>query len=113
MPIFTHNLKVLIFNKNNDLVEDVNLLREIKSMLQKKYTYIIKSYELTVQWELKELNKLQIHFMGDLFTSSKCESDSIMYEHMENTLHDIEKELKMNDKIRFHISRMPTNKLIL
>jgi len=105
-PHFTHNLKVLIFDKNNDLVEDENLLREIKEKLQNKRTY------LAIQWEIKKLNKIQSHFMGDLFTSSTCDSDSLIYEHMENALKDIEKELNIiNKKIRFHITRMPVDKI--
>ena len=109
---FTHNLKVLIFDKNNDVVEDENLLREIKEKLQNKRTYIIKTLHVAMKWEIKKLNKIQTHFMGDLFTSASYEADSIIYEHMENTLKDIEKELNIiNKKIRFHITRMPVDKI--
>jgi hypothetical protein len=114
MSKFTHNLKILIIDSKDEIVEDEELLTKIKERLADSYTHSIFTppntqhpWVITVKWELHPLTKLQSHFMGDLFSQPNYSLDSVIYEHTEKTLKQLEKEFKMSNKIRFHISRMP------
>jgi len=113
---YTHNLKILIIDSNNDIVEDPELLSKIKEKLAEPYTHSLFTppntqhpWVITIKWELQPLTKLQSHFMGDLFSQPNYSLDSVIYEHTEKTLKQLEKEFKISNKIRFHISRMPSD----
>ena len=98
---FTHNLKILIIDTNDDIVEDTELLNKIKEKLTNSYTHSIFTppntqhpWVITVKWELQSLTKIQSHFMGDLFSQPSYSLDSVIYEHTEKTLKQLEKEFK-------------------
>jgi len=120
MPNYTHNLKIILIDNNENIVENDDLLKNIKEKLKETYTQSIYTqpsaipWNITIKWELHKLTKIQSYFMGDLFAHPVYDFDSIIYEHTEKTLKQIEKELNINDcKIKFHISRMPYDKATL
>lgn len=116
---FTHNMKVLVIDPQENIVENAELLYLIKEKLREPYTQIITipnishQWKVTVFWEFKPLTKLQSYFMGDLFACPSYSFENLIYEHTEKRLKQIEVQLKneglcnIQDKIRFHISKMP------
>ena len=116
---FTHNMKVLLIDEEDNIVEDAELLYIIKEKLNQPNTQMIMispinhQWKVTVNWEYKNISKLQSYFMGDLFACPSHSFDNLIYEHTEKTMKEIEVELKteglcdINHKIRFHISKMP------
>ena len=116
---FTHNMKILLIDAENNMVEDDELLCIIKEKLQHPFTQTIMippinhPWKVILKWEWKTLTKLQSYFMGDLFACAFHSFDNITYQHTEKTLKEIEVELKnkglchINHRIRFHISKMP------
>jgi len=110
MSNFTHNLKVLLIDVNENIVENNKLLSTIKEMLQTTYSHLIIDKNTTIDWKLRILTKLQSHFMGDLFAKYPAIIyDTVIYDHIENSVKQIEQDLCISSqyKIRFHISRMP------
>lgn len=109
---YTHNIKLLILDNDYKIIEDTNLLNEIKNMLCQNNTNVCnwngRLKNITIQWFKKELNEIQQHFLGDLFSSPIYEMDSIILEHTEKTIS------KINSKyiIKFHISRLICDKKI-
>ena len=117
---FTHNLKVIIFDKNDNIVENDELLKKIKEKLNENITHPINTppsqipWNIKIKWEFKELTKLQSYFMGDLFARPVYDFDSIIYEHTQLSLKQIVKELNIPEyNVSFHISRMPYDKSII
>ena len=122
---FTHNMKVLVIDSEENMVEDEELLYIIKEKLSEPYTQMITipnishQWKVTVNWEFKPLSKLQSYFMGDLFACPSYSFENLIYEHTEKTLKQIEVELKTNGlcelhhRIRFHISKMPDEMCVL
>lgn len=119
MSRYTHNLKILIVDENDEVINDNECLIKIKEKLQNSYTHkidtqsVIKIPSITLHWDLHSLSKIQSYFMGDLFACPTFDYDTILYSHTEKTLKIIENELGMKHKIKFHISRMPYNKSLL
>ena len=122
---FTHNMKVLVIDSEENMVEDEELLYIIKEKLSEPYTQMITipnishQWKVTVNWEFKPLSKLQSYFMGDLFACPSYSFENLIYEHTEKTLKQIEVQLKneglcnIQDRIRFYISKMPDEMCIL
>ena len=116
---FTHNMKILVIDAEDNIVEDEELLCIIKEKLQEPFTQLIMippinhQWKVTVKWQWKTITKLQSYFMGDLFACPSFSFDNLIYEHTEKTLKEIEVEMKteglcdINHRIRFHISKMP------
>ena len=105
----THNLKLLFVDSYGNIVEDEKHLYEIKYIFTDLITHRMelnlngKLENITIQWKLKSLDKIQSHFMGDLFSCPIYEKDSIIYKHTQKTIDSIP-----NPKYRilFYISRV-------
>jgi hypothetical protein len=110
---YTHNIKLLLLDDRYKIIEDIDLLNEIKNILCQNNTNICnwngKLENVTIKWDKKELNELQKHFLGDLFSSPIYEMDSIILEHTEKTIAKINSG-KYN--IKFYISRLICDKKI-
>jgi hypothetical protein len=108
---YTHNLKILLLD-NKNIIEDKVILNEIKSIISKNNTHIIKwngqLQNFTIKWDKKELNDINLILMGDLFSSPIYEFDSIILQHTQETIS------KINCKyiIKFYISRIINDKII-
>ena len=110
---FTHNLKIVLFDKKNNVVENEVFLEEIKEIFCKMNTYDIerngKIENILIQWNKKKLNKIEKHFMGDLFSYPIYEFDSIILQHTNIIINNINSDYI----IKFYIFRLPMNKIIL
>ena len=109
---YTHNLKIILLD-NNNIIEDKVTLNEIKSILSKNNTHIIKwngqLQNFTIKWDKKELNEINQILMGDLFSYPIYEFDSIILQHTQETIS------KINCKyiIKFYISRIICDKTVI
>ena len=109
---YTHNIKLLILDHHSKIIEDIDLLNEIKNILCQNNTNFCnwngRLKNITIQWFQKELNEIQQHFLGDLFSYPIYEMDSIILEHTEKTI------AKINTKyiIKFYISRLICDKKV-
>lgn len=108
---FTHNLKILLLDNNSNIINDDFFLEEIKNILTNNNTHLLnwngKKNSFSIKWNKINLNQLDRHFMGDLFSHPIYEMDSIILNHTEKTISQI------NSKyiIRFHISRICCDKI--
>ena len=108
---YTHNLKIILLD-NNNIIEDKDTLNEIKNVLSKNNTHIIKwnghLQNFTIKWDKKELNDINQILMGDLFSYPIYDSDTIILDHTQETIS------KINCKytIKFYISRIIHDKRI-
>ena len=82
---------------------------EIKTIFNESQTHMINREVYTIEWKRQSLNKIQSHFMGDLFASPIYESDIIIYNHTKKTIDNI----KSKYKLRFYISRLIRNRLTI
>jgi len=111
---YTHNLNILLFDEQLNLLEgeDETLLNEIKHELCQNNTIDIewngKLEKITIKWDKKELNKIEKHFMGDLFAYPAYDFDSIILNHVKQIISRIQNETKYT--IQFHLSRTICNK---
>ena len=109
---YTHNLKILLVDNNNSIIEDKPILNEIKNILSKNNTHKIewngKPQNFIIKWDKKELNEINQILMGDLFSYPIYENDRIILHHTQETIS------KINCKyiIKFYISRIIYNKSI-
>jgi len=105
----THNLKIIFIDTNNKVVEDVNFLQEIQSVLTQEKTHHLewngKQHPFTIRWEKRSLDEIDKHFVGELFARPAYHQDSIIIEHTEKTLASIPAHPDGYD-IRFYISRL-------
>jgi hypothetical protein len=105
----THNLKIIFLDTNNKVVEDVDFLQEIQSVLQQEKTHILewngKQQPFTIRWDKRSLDEIDKHFVGELFARPAYHQDSIIIEHTEKTLASIHAHLH-GYEIRFYISRL-------
>ena len=113
---YTHNLKLLFVDSSSGNVLDENSqLQDIKHIFCDPITHSIerngKIENITIQWNLKLLDRIQTHFMGDLFSSPIYEIDSIIYKHTQKTIDSINSEY--NYKILFYISRLIRDRQII
>jgi len=102
----THNLKLLFVDNYGNIVEDKKHLYEIKYIFCDPLTHRMdwngKIENFTIQWNLKPLDRIQTHFMGDLFSCPIYEKDSIIYKHTQNTIDSINSKYR----ILFYTSRL-------
>ena len=105
----THNLKIIFLDTNNKVVEDVDFLQEIYSVLTQENTHELewngKNQPFTIRWDKRSLDEIDKHFVGELFARPAYHQDSIIIEHTEKTLSSIPAHLHGYD-IRFYISRL-------
>lgn len=110
MTNYTYNLKIIFTNEKNDkevIIDDVEL-ENIKYQLSKEiihsFKYKNKIYkDIKVKWMKKDLNNIEQHFYGDLFTCCRNIKDCILIKHtrlsleyLNNTQYDV----------KFYISKM-------
>lgn len=109
---YTHNLQVLLFDNNDNIIEDNDFLDEIKNILCQNITNVMewngKLESFTIKWNKKELNKIDKHFVGDLFSSPAYDSDRIILNHVQKIITNI--NCKYN--IKFYLSRLICEKKI-
>ena len=73
---------------------------EIKTIFNEPQSHIMeRNIKRDIEWKRQPLNKIQNHFMGDLFASPIYETDSIIYNHTKKTINNI----KSKYKIHFYI----------
>jgi hypothetical protein len=105
----THNLKILLFNSNDDIIQDNITLNKIKKIFTQNNTVQLewngKNENITIKWNLHHLKNHEQHFMGDLFTHSIYEQDSLIHNHTMYLL----SQIKCNYIIKFYISRVIRN----
>jgi hypothetical protein len=107
MEIYTHNLKIILVDDKGNIVENA-YLDEIKNHLCQVNIATLKwngnNITFPVLWHKKELNTLEKHFMGDLFTYSTCNHDSLLVKHVENTISKFPNKQNLYKKI--HVSKL-------
>jgi hypothetical protein len=111
---YTHNLKIILVDENNIIVEDSVLLNEIKSILTNNNTHTIvwngQLLDFTIKWDKKELCEINQALMGDLFSNPIYDSDRIILDHTEKTIFKIDYKCKYF--VKFYISRIIYDKII-
>ena len=109
--VYTHNLKIIL-TENNIIMEDKDVINEIKSILSKNHTHKIewngRLHDITIKWDKMELNKINQALMGDLFSYPIYDFDTIILHHTQETIS------KINCKyiVKFYISRIIHDKRI-
>jgi hypothetical protein len=107
---YTHNLKLIFVDDAENIIDDEKYMDEIKQIFDEPQSHIMewnrKREVFTMEWKRQKLNKLQSHFMGDLFMNSIYETDSILYNHTRKTINGI----KSKYKIHFYISKVIGNR---
>lgn len=109
---YTHNLKIILLDNNNNIIEDNDILKEIKNILSKNNTHKIEwnrqLLDITIKWDNIILSKINQLLMGDLFSHPIYEFDSIILYHTQETIS------KINCKyiIKFYIFRIIHDKVI-
>ena len=90
---FTHNLKILLFDDSNNVVNDEEELTRIKNILNQNnihtYTWNNKIDNCSIKWFIKDLNDIEKNFMGDLFYFSIFKYDNIILQHTIKTISSI------------------------
>ena len=113
MESYTHNLKIILID-NDNIVLDNDLLNEIKNKLcQLNITTVKwnnKNISVSIQWHRKELNNIDKHFMGDLFVNSIYDFDSILINHTKQIISSINNN--SNYTVKFYIFRLIGDKTI-
>ena len=103
---YSHNLKIILLDKNNNIIEDINILDEIKNILCQSNTNVLewnnKQEKFTIKWDKKILSKMEKYCMGDLFSYPAYEIDSIIVNHVQQTISKIDSKYN----IKFYISRI-------
>jgi hypothetical protein len=109
---FTHNLKIILLDSNNNIIEDKITLDEIKNVLTTNNTHLIEwngiLHTISIKWDKVILNEINQVFMGDLFSSPIYDFDKIILNHTRETISKIECKYK----ISFYISRILKNKIV-
>jgi hypothetical protein len=113
-PAYTHNLNIVFLDTSGNIVQDETYMDEIKNKFCEPQSHIIgwtrKREVYTILWTRKQLNTLQSHCMGDLFSCPIYEKDSIILIHTQKTINSIPNP---KYKIHFHISRVIGDKQII
>jgi hypothetical protein len=114
MDAYTHNLKIILVDTNENIVSDNDFLDEIKNILCQLNTTKIKwnstDLDVTIKWHRKELNNIEKQFMGDLYSKPIYDFDSIIVNHTKQIISSINN--KSNYNIKFYISRLIGDKTI-
>jgi hypothetical protein len=107
MTSYTHNIKIILVDTNENIVTDNDFLDEIKNVLcqynTKNVRWNMQNIKITLQWEKKELNNIEKHLMGDLFLNSIYDYDSIIVNHATQTISSVNN--KSNYSVKFYITR--------
>lgn len=107
MTSYTHNIKIILVDTNENIVTDNNFLDEIKNLLcqsnTKNVRWNMQNIKINLQWEKKELNNIEKHLMGDLFLNSIYDYDSIIVNHVTQTISSVNN--KSNYSVKFYITR--------
>ena len=105
---YTHNLKIILFDKDDNIVEDEIFLDKIKNILCKlniqETQWNGKNENIMIKWDRKKLNNINKHFMGDLFSEPIYNLDSIILNHTNEIISKIDNN--SNYIIKFYISRL-------
>ena len=108
MESYTHNLKIILVDCSGNIISDNDFLDEIKNTLCQTNTTKVKwndkNIDTTIQWRRKELNNIEKQFMGDLFSNSAYNFDSIILNHTSQIISKINNTTNYN--IKFYISRV-------
>lgn len=108
MESYTHNLKIILVDSNGNIISDNDFLDEIKNTLCQVNTTKVKwngkNIDTTIQWRRKELNNIEKQFMGDLYSNSAYNFDSIILNHTSQIISKINNTTNYN--IKFYISRV-------
>jgi hypothetical protein len=114
MEVYTHNLKIILVDNNGSIILDNDFLNEIKNILcqlnTKKVEWNEQNIDITIQWHRKALNNIEKQFMGDLFSNSIYDFDSIIVNHTKQIILKINN--KSNYNIKFYISKLIGDKTI-
>jgi hypothetical protein len=115
---YTHNLKILLIDNEDNIVDDAFFLNEIKNKLCENNSVMLdwtgKPKNISIKWEQKELSNVAKLFMGDIFACPIYEYDSIIFNHTNYLISQINSNRKSNSKykIKFYISRIICDKKI-
>ena len=105
---YTHNLKIILFDKNYNIIEDEIFLDEIKNILCQlniqKIQWNGKNEDIQIKWDKKKLSNINRHFMGDLFSTPIYNIDSIIVNHANEIISRINN--KSNYIIKFYIFKL-------
>ena len=108
MEVYTHNLKIILVDSSGNIILDDDFLNEIKNTLCKLNTIKVKwnniNTDITIKWQRKELNNIEKHFMGDLYSNPIYNFDSIILNHTNQIISKINNTSNYN--IKFYISRL-------
>lgn len=108
MEAYTHNLKIILVDTNGNIVSDNDFLDEIKNALcqlnTKKVKWNNKNLDVTIKWDRKGLNNIEKQFMGDLYSNPIYSVDSIIVNHTNQIISNINN--KSNYNIKFYISKL-------
>jgi hypothetical protein len=114
MTSYIHNLKIILVDSDENIILDHDFLDEIKHVLCQSNTKYVewnnKYIPVIIKWDKKELNKIDKHVMGDLFTHSIYDDDSIIVNHTTQVISSIKNPTK--HKIKIYISRLIGEKTI-
>ena len=115
MEAYTHNLKIILVDNNGNIISDDDFLDEIKNTLcqlnTKKVRWNTKNIDVSIKWQRKELNNIEKQLMGDLYSSPIYDFDSIIVNHTNQIISNINN--KPNYIIKFHISKLIGDKFSL
>ena len=110
---FTHNLKLLLLDKEKNIIENEAFLDQIKEILCKNNTCILdwngKEQVFTYQWFKRDLSNIDKELMGDLFSLPIYEFDTILVRHVEQILSKI---YSQDYTIVFYVTRLIGDKRI-
>ena len=105
MALYTHNIKIILVDTNENIVTDNYILDEIKNALCQSNTKDVvlntKNIKLCLQWEKIELNDIQKHLMGDLFLNS-LSYDSLIVNHVTQVISSVD---KLDYSVKFIVTR--------
>lgn len=114
MEAYTHNLKIILVDNDNNIILDNDFLDEIKRVLCQlntaKTKWNGKNIDITIKWNRKELNNIEKQFVGDLYSNPAYDSDSIIVNHTRQIISTINNT--SNYDIKFYISRIIGDKTI-
>jgi predicted metal-dependent hydrolase len=114
MEVYTHNLKIILADSSGNIILDNDFLDEIKNTLCQLNTKEVKwnnqNINITIKWHRKEVNNIEEQFMGDLFSNPIYNFDSIIVNHTNQIISNINN--KSNYYIKFYISKLIGDKTI-
>lgn len=114
METYTHNMKIILVDASGNMAFDHDYLTEIKKELctlrAANVVWNNKTIPVSVQWTKKHLNYIDEQFMGDLFTHSVYDYDSVVIDHAKQIISSVKN--KTYYTARFYISRLVGDKSV-